>query len=77
MLWDLAISSKVQGEWSMSGSAGTMMEKKKYKKKHTQQHLSSASTQLGSTHSVCVIEGDRARDMHINIHQVKSEEMRC
>lgn len=35
-LWDLiAISSKVQVEQSMSGSAGTMMEKKKYKKQKT------------------------------------------
>lgn len=32
-LWDLiAISSKVRGEWSMSGSAGTVMGGKKYKK---------------------------------------------
>lgn len=56
----------------MSGSAGAMMGKKEINF-FLKTHLSSASTQLGSTHSVCLKEGDRARDIHINIHQVKSK----
>lgn len=55
-----------------SRSDGTVVEKT-----NTYKYLSSASTLLGSTHSVCLIEGARAGDMNINIHQIKSERKKC